>query len=94
MSRWRMVSEQNGNLSVSTVVLGGEEAREHLEVEEDMHRMAGWNIERDDGLDGPVVVCTLPSRGIVRRLWVAEFTAMNDIQVDQSARADWPTKGE
>lgn len=72
LSRWRLVDEQNGNVHVSTIVLNEEEAREQLDGEAFLHRLAGWEVTPGDGL----IVCR--KRTIVRVIRVQEFSAMED----------------
>lgn len=42
MNRYRIATATNGELHISSVVLSADEAAEHLQVEETMHRLAGW----------------------------------------------------
>lgn len=78
MTRWRLVTEQDGNPpQVSTVVLSEEEAREQLAGEALLHSMAGWAVTV--GVD--VIVCrklTWPGVGTVRAVRRVEFDAMHD----------------
>jgi hypothetical protein len=44
--RHRLVTEHGGTRHVSSVVLNGEEALDHLELEASMHESAGWDVSR------------------------------------------------
>lgn len=78
MTRWRLVSEQAGNVpQVSSVVLSEQEAREQLIAEAALHSMAGWAVTPGVG----VIVCRKvvgPNAGLVRVVRAVEFDAMHD----------------
>lgn len=74
MKRYRLTTQSNRHPEphVSSVILGESEIQEHLDIEADMHRMAGWVVTRGDW----TVVCR---RGpITRVIGVRESDAMND----------------
>lgn len=73
MSRWRLVSEQNGNPpQVSTVVLGADEVADHLAAEAELHALAGWQVTCGEN----VVICR--KGNTTRAVSAVEFDAMDD----------------
>jgi hypothetical protein len=91
---YRMVYEQDGRESVSTVVLGEHERSEQLRAEASMHLFGGWavtligadGIEQPEGttpdllFDGAEVssAVMVSPRGIVRRVWCRAYDQAND----------------
>lgn len=72
MTRWRLVSHQNGRRHVSSVVLSADEAIDALDFEAHMHEAAGWTVTQGD----LIVVAT---RGDISRVIEAQaFEAMAD----------------
>lgn len=47
LNRYRIVTVQNDRTSVSTVLLTEEEAEHCIDVEEQMHTLAGWVVTRN-----------------------------------------------
>ncbi len=63
-TRWRLVTTQGLQDHVSTVVLSEEEAREHLEIEADIHERFGREVSRGE----EAVVCRkYTDRGLIER---------------------------
>ena len=76
VNRYRMVTRTStfGSIEthVSSVVLARKEASQHLQVEETMHRLAGWStVLRDDEL-----VCVRPDR--IRTIGIRETEPFDD----------------
>ena len=67
-----VVTVQDDREHVSSVVLGEDEAFEHLALEADIHAAAGWVVKRMDN----IVVARRD--GITRRIYIRAFDAMED----------------
>lgn len=79
MTRWRMVTRQNGIEYVSSIVMTEEEIHQHLRAEAEMHRAAGWTVT--EGVN--VVVA---HRGGKERVMVGrEYDAMDDKPTGEAA---------
>ena len=79
-TRWRLVSTQGGKPHVSSVVLSEEEARDHLDIEEKIHRDWGWTVTRGED----VVVCRKLTRErvIERVITIRESGPLDDAILD------------
>lgn len=81
---WRMVTEQDGHESVSTVVCAEEECPELLLAEAQLHAMAGWKVTVTLDPHYPEVagivrhVVAVSRTGIVRRSWFREYDPATD----------------
>ena len=89
MSIWRLVYEQSGRESVSTVVLAEEEVSEQIKCEASLHLFAGWKVELlGDGIDGmcdplfdggDVTGAVMVSpRNVIRRVWARAYDPAED----------------
>ena len=77
MTRWRLVTVQNGKEHVSTVVSAPEEVDRDLAAEADLHRMAGWKVLRVLMNDQLIVIAT--KGRVSRRVFFREYDPMEDI---------------
>ena len=73
MSRYRLVTEQNGRPAhVSSLVLSAEEAQESLLAEAWLHDVHGWAVERYPGM------IRVERDGKVRWIWVRGREPLED----------------
>ena len=72
-TRARIVSSQNGEHQVSSVVLSLEESVEHLHAEASLHESAGWSVVRFER--GFVAL----RNGLTRRVWLRFTDPMDDL---------------
>jgi uncharacterized protein (DUF849 family) len=79
-TRYRLVSTQGGKPHVSSVVLSEEEAREMLDIEEDIHRKWGWTVTRGED----VLVCRklTDTRMVERVLTIRRSGPLDDAILD------------
>lgn len=72
MIRNRLVTEQDGNVSVSGMLLADSEIPEALEWEEQLHAAGGWDCKRYGAMR------RFQKGNIVRWVWVRSCPPMED----------------
>ena len=70
--RHRLVTDQDGQQHVSSVMFTLDEAADMLNLEENMHRETGWDVTRY----GPTMRCK--KGAVVRWIWVRSKPPLED----------------